>query len=76
MDDQIAIEVDAATCVGNAECLRRLPDVFLLDDHEGQAVAVSPQPASRRSELEEIVAACPTGSIHLRSAAAESMSGS
>lgn len=65
MTDGITIEIDTTTCVGSVECMRRLPDVFLLDDHEGQAVAMSPQPADRRGELEAVAAACPTGSIRL-----------
>jgi ferredoxin len=65
MTDAITIEIDTTTCVGSVECMRRLPDVFLLDDHEGQAVAMSPQHADRRSDLEAVAAVCPTGSIRL-----------
>lgn len=63
--EEVMVEIDYGTCVGNVECLRRLPEAFLLDDHEGQAVAINPQPGSRRGALEEVAEACPTKSISL-----------
>ena len=66
MSGQVEITVDGDRCAGSLACVRRAPAVFLLDDHEGQAVPVAPQPIESLPALEAIAAACPTGAIGLR----------
>jgi ferredoxin len=61
--ERLEVRIDEATCEGALACVRRLPAAFLIDDHESTAVAVSPQPVELRAVLEEVAAACPTGSI-------------
>lgn len=66
MADQVEITVDAGRCAGSLACVRRAPGMFLIDDHESQAVPISPQPSDVLPALVGIAAGCPTGAIGLR----------
>lgn len=65
MAERLEVRIDETTCGGSLACVRRLPAAFLIDDHEATSVAVSPQPVELRGVLEEVAAACPTGSIRV-----------
>jgi ferredoxin len=59
--NQVAITVDRALCIGSGDCVDTAPDVFQLDD-EDKAVVVDPDGAS----VDDIVDAagnCPVSAI-------------
>lgn len=59
------IVLDESKCSSLGMCESVAPDVFEVGD-DGALVLLDPTPpADRRAEMEEAVAACPTGALSL-----------
>lgn len=61
----VRVEVDQNLCVGSAECVRLLSEVFALDRTQGIARADSPVDPAFLDDLPYVIDSCPTGAIRL-----------
>lgn len=58
------IEIDQDLCYGSAECVLRAGDAFALN-RDGAAEVLAGAAGLSSNEMQEIVAACPSGAISL-----------
>ncbi len=59
------IVVDADLCEGFAQCVKVMPDVFVLGDDLPVQIVVPLPDDAQRAELENAVARCPRAALSL-----------
>ena len=59
------ILVDADLCEANAVCMRKAPEVFLVDDEGRLHVLHERPPAEVMDKVKQAVARCPRGALSL-----------
>ena len=60
------IVVDFDVCEANAICMGMAPDVFEVDDDDYLNLLTDEVPESRRSEMQDVVRACPKRAISIK----------
>ena len=61
------VSVDPALCQAYANCVAYAPDVFELDEANGVAVVLLPEPPPElRDSVQQAIALCPTRAISVR----------
>jgi ferredoxin len=58
--------VDADLCMGSEECVRLLPDAFVIDEDLGVSVPLDGADATRTDRLLQAARNCPTNAIEVR----------